>query len=821
MDLVLFVRHGSFYNLFDVDADIGLRVGLNMSGRQTVNMWKVGCHKDYFTSWASRVLALGYSVGRIEEYPSLKGQGILSRRLACIYTPGTVNDGALQDCDGQATHGASKPLLAVCEAADATLGVCVVDVTLGRFSVSQIQDGSSRALLATLLVHVNPAEVVHLKRGLSEGTLALLKRHKCTGNVTISGMSISVLRSSDSIQPPHAASAAIALRQLAGFGQGGPQQQADLDALHAMLEGSAHAATALQIALGHLQAIGISQEVLPQARFEALQLCQQSAGLQTGHMFLDDNAILALELVEGSLGSREGSLLAFLDRAATAAGHRLVRHWITQPLYRVSEIEERLLMVEAFMKSPAATDAFANSLRPLPDCERLLARAANTLRHFQMLQQPTEAVGNGGVQGGTQPGGASQAGLAVETKTLLRLRLPSLTQAAMDLEAARKQQEQAQEGLLAEVAAQFLASYTVFADLQAALAALDVLAGFALATSPAAAAPGCAFTRPAFTSSASAAQGPAALHAQAVWHPLLMGTASGRGSLRGTQVPGSSIKQILPNNLMLGGTDGGLQVPSSMILSGANMGGKSTLLRSVCVAAIMAQLGCYVPAEHLVLDPVDRIFTRIGAQDRIVGGQSTFMIEMAETATLLASATPRSLLVLDELGRGTSTHDGYAIAYATLKSVCERLGSRTLFATHYHGLAEEAWAPGTVQMAHMQTQVDEQGSFVPLYRLQPGPAPQGSCGIEVAGGAGLPPSVLSAAVEQANSLQAMFAAKKQQQPSLTGSSHLSPPEYHLLGILLGHPLMDDRLDLDGTLQRYAESFYNTWQDVCAGVGMWQ
>jgi DNA mismatch repair protein MSH6 len=119
------------------------------------------------------------------------------------------------------------------------------------------------------------------------------------------------------------------------------------------------------------------------------------------------------------------------------------------------------------------------------------------------------------------------------------------------------------------------------------------------------------------------------------------------------------------------------------------MGGKSTLLRQTCIAVIMAQLGCYVPASKCRLTPFDRIFTRIGANDNILAGQSTFMVELSETSKILREATPRSLVILDELGRGTSTFDGYAIAYAVLHHLTSKVRCLGLFSTHYQMLTEE------------------------------------------------------------------------------------------------------------------------------------
>ncbi len=126
-----------------------------------------------------------------------------------------------------------------------------------------------------------------------------------------------------------------------------------------------------------------------------------------------------------------------------------------------------------------------------------------------------------------------------------------------------------------------------------------------------------------------------------------------------------------------------------ILLTGPNMGGKSTMLRQTCLAVIMAQLGCYVPAYSCRLSIFDRIFTRIGANDNIMTGQSTFMVELSETSKILREATSQSLVILDELGRGTSTFDGYAIAFAVLNDLCKRVQCLGLFSTHYGMLTEE------------------------------------------------------------------------------------------------------------------------------------
>lgn len=151
----------------------------------------------------------------------------------------------------------------------------------------------------------------------------------------------------------------------------------------------------------------------------------------------------------------------------------------------------------------------------------------------------------------------------------------------------------------------------------------------------------------------------------------------------------------------------GGDVPPIILLTGPNMGGKSTLLRQVCIIIIMAQIGCFVPAESCTLSPVDRIFTRIGANDNIMNNQSTFMVELHETSQILKFATPHSLVILDELGRGTSTFDGYSIAFSVLQHFAEQIKCRTLFSTHYHLLTDEFAHHPQIQLCQMKTMVED------------------------------------------------------------------------------------------------------------------
>jgi DNA mismatch repair protein MutS len=198
--------------------------------------------------------------------------------------------------------------------------------------------------------------------------------------------------------------------------------------------------------------------------------------------------------------------------------------------------------------------------------------------------------------------------------------------------------------------------------------------------------------------------------------------------------------RFVPNDLYLNST-----THTILVLTGPNMGGKSTYLRQAALIVILGQMGSFVPAQKARLGMVDRVFTRIGASDNLARGRSTFMVEMTETAAILHTATPRSLVLLDEVGRGTSTYDGLAIAWAAIEYLHARTRARTLFATHYFELTELAEQLSGVKNYHVS--VKETGTgIVFLRRVEPGAADR-SYGIEVAKLAGLPDEVVRRARE--------------------------------------------------------------------------
>ena len=189
-------------------------------------------------------------------------------------------------------------------------------------------------------------------------------------------------------------------------------------------------------------------------------------------------------------------------------------------------------------------------------------------------------------------------------------------------------------------------------------------------------------------------------------------------------------ERFVPNDLYLNGTTHNI-----LLLTGPNMGGKSTYLRQTALIVIMAQMGSFVPARSAKLSIVDRVFTRIGASDNLARGRSTFMVEMTETAAILHTATARSLILLDEVGRGTSTYDGLAIAWAAVEYLHARVRAKTLFATHYFELTELAEQLSGVKNYHVSVK-ETGGGIVFLRKVEPGAADR-SYGIEVAKLAGL------------------------------------------------------------------------------------
>ncbi|XP_027099310.1 DNA mismatch repair protein MSH6-like isoform X1 [Coffea arabica] len=326
-------------------------------------------------------------------------------------------------------------------------------------------------------------------------------------------------------------------------------------------------------------------------------------------------------------------------------------------------------------------------------------------------------------------------------KGFFRYWTPVIKKLLGELSQAESEKESKLKSIFQRLVGRFSAHHNMWRQLVSTAAELDVLISISIA---------CDYyegqaCRPIITGSSSPDAVPC-LTAKSLGHPTLRSDSLGKGG-------------FVPNDVTLGGSEHA----SFILLTGPNMGGKSTLLRQVCLAVILAQVGADVPAQSFVMSPVDRIFVRMGAIDHIMAGQSTFLTELLETASMLSLATRNSIVALDELGRGTSTSDGQAIAESVLDHFAHKVHCRGMVSTHYHRLAIDYERDPKVSLFHMACQVGrgieglEDVTF--LYRLTPGACPK-SYGVNVARLAGLPDAVLQKATLKSRDFEETYGRIK-------------------------------------------------------------
>lgn len=304
------------------------------------------------------------------------------------------------------------------------------------------------------------------------------------------------------------------------------------------------------------------------------------------------------------------------------------------------------------------------------------------------------------------------------TKGADRYYFPELKGLVRDLQEAQELHAQAVKSTASIFFKRFDENYDVWLAAVKVIANLDCLVGLSKASS----ALGELSCRPTFLD-----EDRSVIEFEELRHPCMM-----------------NVDDFIPNDIKLGGDEANIS-----LLTGANAAGKSTILRMTCVAIIMAQIGCYVPCVSARLTPVDRIMSRLGANDNIFAAQSTFFVELSETKKILSEATPRSLVILDELGRGTSSYDGVAVAQAVLHHVATHIGCVGFFATHYHSLATEFSQHPEIKAKRMQIYVDEaERKITFLYKLEEGVA-EGSFGMHCAAMCGIPKNVIERAEDAA------------------------------------------------------------------------
>ncbi|XP_057247149.1 DNA mismatch repair protein MSH7 isoform X2 [Beta vulgaris subsp. vulgaris] len=762
MDVLLFFKVGKFYELYELDAEIGHKeLDWKLTNSGVGKCRQVGISENGIDDAVQKLVARGYKVGRIEQLETsdqAKARGataVIPRKLVHVFTPSTAAD---ENIGPDAVH-----LLAIKEGScgdggTTIFGFAFVDCAALRIWIGSVSDDASCAALMALLMQVAPKEIIYESRDLSREAQKVLKKYSSTGSNCVQ------------ITPVLPVNGFLSAAEAKDVIQSKKYFKDSRDLWDHLLDGVTNHEFTL-CALGGLIDY-LSRLMLDDVLCNGDVLPYQ---VYRGCLRMDGQTLINLEVFHNSAdGGSAGTLFKYLDNCITPCGKRLLRSWICHPLKDVEEINNRLNVVEALIMRSEIMLIVAQYLRKIPDLERLLGKVKSMVHSQAILMLPL--VGKKTLKQRVKSFGSLVKGLRIgidllivldneeHIKSLLSkiLEVPELSghnalseflnqlEAAIDSDFPKYQDHDAAEGdaeTLSILIEMFVEKASQWSQVIFALSCIDVLRSFSAIAIDSSG----SMCRPSILPQSTSVtlcqnnKGPV-LKIKGLWHPF---------ALRENGVP-------VPNDIVLG-EDTNDHHPRTLLLTGPNMGGKSTLLRAACLAVILAQLGCYVPSEMCVLSVADIIFTRLGATDRIMTGESTFYIECAETASVLQNATQDSLVLLDELGRGTSTFDGYAIAYAVFRHLIEKMNCRLLFATHYHPLTKEFASHPHVSLQHMSCAMKPRSSsgkdldLVFLYRLASGACPE-SYGLQVARMAGIPEQVVNAASNAGEAMKEMIGA---------------------------------------------------------------
>jgi DNA mismatch repair protein MutS len=791
-DTLLFYRMGDFYELFYEDAERAARlldITLTQRGAsngEPIKMAGVPFHA--VDQYLARLVKIGESVAVCEQLgdPALS-KGPVERKVTRVVTPGTLTDAALLD------DKRDNLLMAVCTEAN-LLGIAWMSLASGDFRVIEIP----REQLASQLERLRPAELLLTDTEEFEapvGTVIAIRRlppwrfeydaalrvlTKQFGTSDLSGFGCEGMRP--------AIGAAGALLDYCRSTQ--PCELAHITGLRVERESAYLRLDA--ISRRNLEITETLRGEPVPTLFSLLDSCSTTMGSRllrhTLHNPLRDRTPLIARLAAvGTLVGDDGAgpyakLREVLDNAADVEritariSLRSARPRDLTGLRATLELLPALQEVLAAAPSPRLTELAADAA-PQPALRELLERA--------IKPEPSALVREGGVIAdgfdaeldelraiGNDCGAFL---LDLETRERARTGIANLkveynrvhgfyievTRAQTDKvpEDYRRRQTlknaeryitselktfedkalSAQDRALArekllydQVLEQLAAQITYLLGLAAALAELDLIAAFAERAAA------LNLTRPSFTDDD-------VIVIDAGRHPVVE----------------PQIDNFIPNPLKL------TPLRKLLLITGPNMGGKSTYMRQAALILLLAHCGCFVPAKSALIGPVDAIFTRIGASDDLAGGRSTFMVEMTETANILHNASARSLVLMDEVGRGTSTFDGMALAWAIARHLIEKNRAYVLFATHYFELTQLAAEYREVANVHLDA-VEHKDRIVFLHAVEEGPASQ-SYGIQVAQLAGIPATVVRAAKRQLAELEAFAASRNPQADLFTPS----------------------------------------------------
>ncbi len=787
---IVFFRLGDFYETFDEDAEIAAReldivlTSRNVSKTRRVPMAGVPHHAA--ESYIARLIEKGYHVAVCEQVSDEPIDGLMPREVVRVVTPGTVTEPALLPEKRNNYLVGIAPLYGRDDGKPTAAGLAYADVSTGEFAVTELV-GEMPGLLQQELVRLSPRECLLPQSVAEAGLLPLgddihitafpdwrfdpgtaaqaLQRHFEVSDLAAFGLG-------DSTLAICAAGAVLAylqetqrgmLRQLTTLRTYTTSEYMALDAptrrnleltetiRERRVRGSLlgvldRTVTAMG---GRLLRAWISRPLLDIDRLnrrldliEALyadgMLRAQVIDLLRGSADLER---LTNRVLTGAAGPRELiSLKETLTVIPALRGHLIGRE---QPLrdlaHALDPVEDVSEMIgRALVDDPPATLNTTGLFRGgySPELDAIITASAQSREYINSLETvERERTGIKSLKVGynkvfgyyievTRSNSDSVPDYYIRKQTLVnaeRYITPEMKEAEVRLLNAEEEIHALEVRLYRDLLAYIAGYRDALMQTAHALARLDVCAALAEVAAR------NGYVRPILTTED-------VLEIRAGRHPVVEQTMRG--------------ERFVPNDTSFAGSR------RLHIITGPNMSGKSTYLRQVALITLMAQIGSFVPADEATIGLVDRIFTRIGAQDEIHAGQSTFMVEMVETALILQQSTRRSLIILDEIGRGTSTYDGLAIARAVVEYLHNhpRMGGKTLFATHYHELTElENILPN---VANYNVAVIEEGDHVAfLHAIQPGRADK-SYGIHVAQLAGVPRAVVQRAAEILAELEA-------------------------------------------------------------------
>jgi DNA mismatch repair protein MutS len=781
---ILFFRLGDFYETFDQDAETAAReLDIVLTSRgvaKGVRVPMAGIPHHAAENYLARLIERGYHVAICEQVGEQPVRGLFPRQVTRVVTPGTIVEPGL--LPGDANNYLACVVVELGEP-ESRLGVAYADITTGEFAAAELGGADIQGIMRAELARLRPAEVLHPEAlSLREGfpghltpwpnwrfepgrCQEALLRH--FGAASLDGFGLHGLalatRAAGAIVQYLAETQAAALTLLTGLSVYTLSEFMTLDAatrrnleLTETLRTGAVKGSLLGVLDRTVTPMGkrLLRQWVSKPLLDVPQVRLRQDGVERFHR----DGVLRLELRQAlkPLGDLERlvnrvlggtaqprDLVAIRSTLARLPALRLLLPDQDEALASVMSglhlcQDEHDLLKSAIADDPPATLQNIGVIRPgySAELDGVLERSRHAREWIANLEAvERERTGIKSLKVGynkvfgyyievTHANNAAIPSEYIRKQTLVnaeRYITPEMKEYETLVLNAEERIHEVETRLFKEICARLAASASLLLSIARLLARLDVLASLA----ETAALNG--YIRPLVVEED-------VLEIHDGRHPVVEHSLSG--------------ERFVPNDVIF---EEGERV---RLITGPNMSGKSTLIRQVALIVLLAQVGSFVPASAACIGLVDRIFTRIGAQDEIHAGQSTFMVEMVETANILHHATPRSLLILDEIGRGTSTYDGVSIAWAVVEYLHNhpRLRAKTLFATHYHELTQLAdLLPG---VRNYNVAVSEaEGQVVFLHKIIPGGADR-SYGIHVGQLAGLPRPVVQRAGEILQQLEA-------------------------------------------------------------------